>query len=155
MHNTWLSCSREVAIISRVVCYINCQFVHAAIGNAQFTVTVVSSPLGDGSNGFPVSSALNLTCMIMPTPSSTATYEWMENCNAIPKCFPTGQTTKTVGTSRLKAEDSGSYRCLATINGVSVLSINELIVRVTGKAQIMYAYNYICISNYHIICIIA
>ena len=106
-----------------------------AIGNAQYTATVVSNPSGDGSNGFPVSSALSLTCMITPPPARDATvmYEWIENCNAIPRCFVNGQTTETVSTSRLKAEDSGSYQCRPTIDGVSIFSTNELTVRVTGK----------------------
>jgi len=108
------------------------------IGDAQFTATVVSSPLGDGSNGFPVSSALNLTCIITPTPSSSATvtYEWRENCEAISQCFVDGQTTEIVGTDRLKAQDSGTYQCQPTIDGVAIFS-NEFTVRVTGKFQIM------------------
>ena len=98
----------------------------------------MSNPPGDGSNGFPISSALNLTCMITPTPAddATITYEWIENCDAIPQCFVTGQTTATVSTSRLKAEDSGSYQCQATINNVAIFS-DELIVRVTGKVKII------------------
>ena len=106
-----------------------------AIGNAQYTATVVSSPSGDGSNGFPVSSALSLTCMITPPPAqdATVTYEWIENCDAIPPCFVNGQTTATVSTSRLKAEDSGSYQCRPIVNGVSIFSTNEFTVRVTGK----------------------
>ena len=104
----------------------------------------MSSPLGDGSNGFPVSSALNLTCVITPAPASDATviYQWIENCDAIPSCFVVGQTTATVTTARLKAEDSGSYQCRPTINGVSIFSINEFTVRVTGKINV---YTYICI----------
>ena len=120
-----------------------CNYINfSAIGNAQFIVTVVSSPLGDGSNRFPVSSALNLTCVITPAPATNAMvmYQWIENCDAIPPCFVVGKTTATVGTARLKAEDSGSYQCRPTINGVSIFSNNELTVRVTGKANIC-AYN--------------
>ena len=116
-----------------------CNYINfSAIGNAQFIATVVSSPLGDGSNRFPVSSALNLTCVITPAPAIDAmvTYQWIENCDAIPPCFVVGQTTATVGTARLKAEDSGSYQCRPTINGVSIFSNNELTVRVTGKVNI-------------------
>ena len=102
---------------------------------------MVSSPSGDGSNGFPVSSALNLTCVISPAPASDATvmYQWIENCDAIPPCFVVGQTTGTVGTAGLKAEDSGSYQCRPTIDGVSKFSMNEFTVRVTGKANV-YTY---------------
>lgn len=122
-----------------IASYINC----SAIGNARFTATVVSSPSGDGSNGFPVSSALNLTCVISPAPASdaTVTYQWIENCDAIPSCFVVGQTTATVSTAGLKAEDSGSYQCRPTINGASIFSMNEFTVRVTGKANV---YTYIC-----------
>lgn len=100
---------------------------------------VVSSPTGDGSNGFPISTALNLTCVITPTPSSSdaVTYLWIENCDAVQKCFVDGQTTATVSTSRLKAEDSGLYQCRPTINGVVTFS-NEFTVRVTGKDKIVH-----------------
>ena len=114
--------------------YFSGSYIRA--GNAQVTITVESSPMADGSNGFPVSSPLNLTCTITPTPSSDAviTYEWIENCDAIIPCFVSGQTTATVGTSRLEAEDSGSYQCRPTINSVPMFS-NEFMLRVTGKIK--------------------
>ena len=104
----------------------------------------MGSPPGDGSNGFSVSSALNLTCMITPTPSGDAviTYEWIENCDTVRPCFVSGQTTATVGTSRLKAEDSGSYQCRPTINSVPMFS-NEFTVRVTGKKEYNNEHEYI------------
>lgn len=122
-------------------------FICLAICSAQFTATVVSSPLGDGSDGFPVSSALNLSCVIMPTPTSddTVEYAWIENCDAIPQCFVDGQTTVTVSTSRLRAEDSGSYQCQPTINGM-VITSNEFTVRITGKYSYciaIHTYTYI------------
>ena len=135
---------RFLTVTNCEICnYINFSSIGNAQFNAQFTATVVSSPSGDGSNGFPVSSALNLTCVISPAPASDAMvmYQWIENCDAIPPCFVVGQTTATVGTARLKAEDSGSYQCRPIINGVSIFSINEFTVRVTGKANV---YTYIC-----------
>lgn len=114
-------------------------FTSIATGNAQFTATVVSSPPGSGSNGYPISSALNLTCVIMPEPSSSdrVTHEWIANCDAIPPCFAAGEIEPTVSTNRLKAEDSGTYQCRPTINGVMIFS-NEFTIRVTGKPRAKY-----------------
>ena len=112
------------------------------LGQAQTTARVVSSQTGDGSNGFLISTALNLTCVITPTPGENipVTYEWVETCNSdggSPPCFGSGGlTTATIGTSRLQAADSGTYQCRPVVDGLMVFS-TPFIVRVIGKSLIL------------------
>ena len=96
---------------------------------------MVSSPAGDGSNGFQISAPLHLTCVITPTPGDGASvsYEWVATCSGIPPCFGSGAlTTATIGTNRLQPEDSGTYRCRPVVNGIMITSA-PFTVRVTGE----------------------
>jgi len=121
--------------VSEYGVFINfCSYI-CCPGRAQSTIaTVVSSPAADGSSDFQVSSALNLTCVITPTPGDgvAVSYEWVADCeNSI--CFGNnGQTTATIGTRRLGAADSGTYECRPVVDGVMVFSA-QFTVRVIGE----------------------
>ena len=60
-------------------------------------------------------SSVTLTCMVDPSPPSSATYQWdttqcytHPNRNGDnPNCFPDGETTQTVTDDDVTAEDAG------------------------------------------------
>ena len=70
-------------------------------------------------------SSVTLTCVVEPTPPSTATYQWdTTGCythpnhnGGNPSCFPHGQTTQSVTDDGVTAEDAGTITCTVAIYG--------------------------------------
>ena len=116
------------------------------------TVAVVSSPVGTPVSGstntfdYPILSSVTLTCMVDPTPSSSAsvTYQWntvgcytnSKFTPSNPQCFPRGQTTQSVTGNDLNAEDAGTITCTVTISGSDYTS-EPFTLRISGE-QLVY-----------------
>ena len=117
---------------------------------SDLTVTIVSSPAGTPVSGstntfdYPILSGVTLTCMVVPTPLSAATYQWNtggcythpNHNNGNPTCFPDGQTTQNVTDNDVTAEDAGTITCTVTISGSSFTS-EPFTLRISGE-QIVY-----------------
>jgi len=119
--------------------------IHCITGiNGQYTVTIISTPVGTPVNGstnsfdYPILSSVTLICMVDPIPSSTI-YRWniggcyVNNFNER-RCFPAGQTTQNVTEDDLLARDAGNITCTATISGVEYTS-DLFILRISGISQ--------------------
>jgi len=127
--------------------------------NAQRnTVTIVSTPVGAPVGGqphtfdYPILSSVTLTCSVQssdePTDSQRPYYWNSMGCytNAAyqrgnPRCFPHGQTTRSVTDSDLTAEDAGTIACTVTISGVNYTS-DPFTLRISGiyPTLIMHTY---------------
>ena len=89
-------------------------------------------------------SSVTLTCMVDPSPSSPATYQWdTTQCythpnrnGGNPSCFPDGQTTQSVIDTDVTAEDAGTITCTVTISGSDFTS-EPFTLRVSGE-QLVY-----------------
>ena len=90
-------------------------------------------------------SNVTLTCMVNPTPSSSAAYQWnTAGCytniakftRTGPECFPHGQTTQNVAGNDLNAEDAGTITCTVTISGSDYTS-EPFTLRISGE-QLVY-----------------
>ena len=124
--------------------------------DSHFTVTIISSPAGTPVSGstntfdYPILSSATLTCMVIPTPSSSVTYRWnttgcytnSKYTPSNPECFPHGQTAQNVTGNNLNAEDAGTITCTARINNVNYTS-ESLTLRISGKQLVYYMY---CVS---------
>ena len=111
--------------------------------DGQYTVTIVSTPAGTSVSGstntfdYPILSNVTLTCMVDPSPSASATYQWNTgSCFTNRRqntqlCFPVGQTTRSVNTTDITAEDAGTVSCTATIGGVDYIS-EPFTLRISG-----------------------
>ena len=111
-------------------------------------VTIVSSPAGtpvseyNNTFDYPILSSVTLTCMVNPTPSSSAsvTYQWnTAGCytnskftGSNPQCFPRGETTQSVTGNDLNAEDAGTITCTVTISGSDYTS-EPFTLRISGE----------------------
>ena len=82
--------------------------------------------------------------MVDPTPSSSVTYQWnTTGCYTNskftpdnPECFPHSQTTQSVTSDDLNAEDAGTITCTARINNVPYTS-GPFTLRISGE-QLVY-----------------
>ena len=94
----------------------------------MYTATIMSTPAGTPVSGstnifdYPILSSVTLTCIVNPSPPVGATYRWTTSCftnnrHDTQTCFPAGQTTQSVNTDSLLAEDAGSIACTVTISG--------------------------------------
>ena len=118
--------------------------------DSQFTVTIVSIPAGtavsesDNTFDYPILSSITLTCMVIPTPLSSVTYQWnTAGCytnsrftGSNPECFPHGQTTQNVTGNDLNAEDAGTITCTVTISDGDYTS-EPFTLRISGE-QLVY-----------------
>ena len=107
------------------------------------TVTIVSTPAGTPVSGstntfdYPILSSVTLTCMVDPSPPASATYQWntggcFTNDRQVTQlCFPVNQTTQSVNTTDVTAEDAGTVSCTATIGGVDFTS-GPFTLRISG-----------------------
>ena len=131
---------------------------HLFIGiDGQYTVTIVSTPAGTPVSGstntfdYPILSNVTLTCMVDPSPSAGATYQWNTgSCFTNRRqntqlCFPVDQTTQNVNTSDITAEDAGTVSCTATIGGVDYTS-GPITLRISG-INIIRNYVFVSISE--------
>ena len=96
---------------------------------------------------YPILSNVTLTCNVAsdsgPLPNGIS-YEWdSTECYTNdkftpdnPECFPHGQTTQSVTGNNLNAEDAGTIRCSAMINGVRHTS-EPFTLRISGE-QLVY-----------------
>ena len=133
--------------------------------DGQFTVTIVSSPIGTPVNGstntfdYPILSSVTLTCNVTSNDASSFTvtsYQWnTDGCynhtqftGSNPQCFPHGQTTQNVSGNNLNAVDAGTITCNVTINGSNYTS-EPFTLRISGEqlvycviACIVYSYYY-------------
>ena len=118
------------------------------VDDQMYAVTIVSTPAGTPVSGstntfdYPILSSVTLTCMVDPSPPAGATYRWTTACftndrHNIPTCFPAGETTPSVNTDSLLAEDAGSIACTVTISGVDYGS-DLFTLRVSGKYIDLY-----------------
>ena len=108
---------------------VHSYFKSSTLGtNGQYTVTIISTPVGTPVSGstntfaYPILSNVILTCMVEPSPPSSASYRWITTCftNNIHRdqtCFPSGKTTQSVTANNLLAEDASSIACSVTIGG--------------------------------------
>ena len=112
----------------------------------MYTATIMSTPAGTPVSGstntfdYPILSSVTLTCMVTPTPPVGATYRWSTGCFTNDRhrdqtCFPVGQTTQSVNTDSLLAEDAGVVACIVTISGVDYGS-DLLTLRVSGMCTV-------------------
>ena len=117
--------------------------VHTTGVDAQYTVTIVSTPAGTPVSGstntfdYPILSSVTLTCMVDPTPSGTVTYSWdTSRCytsnNGNQRCFPAGQTTQNVTETDLIAHDAGTITCSASIDGSTAIESDQYTLRISG-----------------------
>ena len=117
--------------------------------DGQFTASIVSSPAGtpvSGSNNkfdYPILSGVTLTCMVKPTPSSSATYQWdTTGCYTNSKfssneaCFPNNRITQKIYGGNLRAKDAGTITCTVTTDGSDYTS-EPFTLRISGE-QLMY-----------------
>jgi len=126
--------------------------------DGQFTVTIVGNPAGTPVGGstntfdYPILSSITLTCMVTSSDGSTpivTDYKWntttrcfTNNAHNTPTCFPTNQTTQSVTSNNLLAEDAGTITCTATISGVDYTS-GPFTLRISG-IQICIVYAMLC-----------
>ena len=104
--------------------------------------TPAGTPVSGSTNTFdyPILSNVTLICAVTPNDKSDFTvtnYKWdTTGCfsyrHSAPKCFPTGQTKRSVIGYNLLAEDAGSVTCTATIDGINYVS-KPLTLRIKGK----------------------
>ena len=120
----------------------------------MYTATILSTPAGTPVSGstdtfdYPILSNVTLTCMVNPIPPAGATYRWITACftndrHTDQTCFPAGQTTQSVNTDSLLAEDAGSIACIVTISGNDYAS-DLFTLRVSGICPVC---DVIIISN--------
>ena len=112
----------------------------------MYTVNIVSTPADTPVSGstntfdYPILSNVTLTCMVDPSPPAGATYRWTTTCFTNDRhrdqiCFPAGQTTQSVNTDSLLAEDAGGVACTVTISGVNYTS-DLFTLRVSGMCPV-------------------
>ena len=116
----------------------------------MYTSTVMSTPAGipvSGSNNtfdYPILSSVTLTCMVNISVPDGTTYRWTTSCYTNDRrdyrgddqtCFPAGQTTQSVNTDSLLAEDAGDIACTVTISGVNYTS-DLFTLRVSGMCSL-------------------
>ena len=115
------------------------------------TVTVVSSPAGTPVSGsansfdYPIMSNVTLTCNVSSNdgiPFTVSSYQWNTmgcyttyNYNdAVPNCFPDGQTTQSVTGTDLTAEDAGTITCTVAISDANFTATSEsFTLHISGK----------------------
>ena len=104
--------------------------------------TPAGTPVSGSNNTFdyPILSNVTLTCMVDPSPPAGATYRWSTSCftnnrHDTQTCFPAGQTTQSVNTNSLLAEDAGSIACTVTISGTNYAS-DLFTLRVSGMCTV-------------------
>ena len=118
--------------------------------DSQFTVTIVSSPVGTLVSGsantfdYPILSSVTLTCNVTSNNESSfavTSYHWNTircymSTRFDPKCFPHGQTTQSVTGNDLNAEDAGTITCTVNISGSNYTS-KPFTLRISGE-QLVY-----------------
>ena len=107
------------------------------------TVTIVSTPNAAAVSGstydYPILSSVNLTCMVTSNdglPVTATGYSWditgcIDNNRMEKRCFPRNQITASVSEDSLLARDSGTIRCIATVDGTDYTS-DPFTLRITG-----------------------
>jgi len=128
--------------------------------DAQFTAMIVSNPAGTPdviATDYPILSNVTLTCMVTSSEGATFTvdaYQWETTgcftnvAHSTPTCFPISQTTQSVISNSLLAEDASVIRCTATISGVDYTS-GPLTLRVSGKHLLTYVSICPCVSMWY------
>ena len=111
------------------------------------TVTIVSNAgtrdteSATTTYDYRILSSVTLTCDVSPSSSTVDSYRWgTTGCYTNskftpgdnPQCFPHGQTTESVTSNDLYAEDAGTITCHATINGVEYDS-EPFTLRISGE----------------------
>ena len=110
------------------------------------TVTIVTDPAGvpvdvqSNTFDYPILTSVTLMCIATAADGSPATvtsYHWNAiNCYGDSDYYPCfyshGQTSQNITGNNLRAQDAGTVRCTATIDGTNYTS-DPLILRISGE----------------------
>ena len=82
------------------------------------------------------------TCVDVPTGAGTFTYQWqLDGADISDGTDFSGTTTSELTIMSAQMSDSGTYTCVATLNGVMQSATGELTVQ--GKCIVCCTYNYV------------